>query len=40
MVYYRGLSRMKMGKKGYLNDIKVAAEAGVEDAKSLLDDLK
>lgn len=36
MQYYRGLSRMKMGKKGYINDIKIAAEAGIEEAKSLL----
>lgn len=36
MLYYRGFSRMKMGKKGYLNDIKMAAEAGVVEAKDLL----
>ena len=40
MVYYRGFSRLKMGKKGYMNDLKTAAEAGVEDAKNLLAELK
>ncbi|MEE9373366.1 MAG: tetratricopeptide repeat protein [Saprospiraceae bacterium] len=40
MLYYRGFSRMKMGKKGYLKDIKTAAQAGVEDAKTFLADLK
>jgi len=40
MLYYRGYSRLKMGKKGYLNDIKMAAEAGVEEAKSLLAEIK
>ena len=40
MFYYRGYSRMKMGKKGYINDIKLAAEAGVEKAKSLLAEIK
>ena len=40
MQYNRGLSRMKMGKKGYLNDIKTAAEAGIEEAKNLLAEIK
>jgi tetratricopeptide (TPR) repeat protein len=40
MQYYRGLTRMKMGKKGYMNDIKIAAEAGIEEAKTLLSEIK
>ena len=40
MQYYRGLSRIKMGKKGYLNDIKIAAAAGIQEAKNLLAEIK
>jgi len=40
MVYYRGYSRLKMGKKGYMKDIKSAAAAGVEGAQTLLAELK
>jgi tetratricopeptide (TPR) repeat protein len=40
MQYYRGMTRLKMGKKGYMNDIKMAADAGIEDAKTLLSEIK